>query len=108
MGGRIAQATIGNLPDMLLGGKPVVIDFWASWCRPCHVMAPILRVLSKEFDGEIIFAKVDIENNRDLAAQFYIKTVPTLVLIRNGKEWDRISGVRSRADLRKIIVKLTS
>ena len=108
MGGRIVHATIGNLPDMLLSGKPVVVDFWASWCRPCHTMAPILRALAKEFESEILFAKVDIENNRDLAAQFNIKSIPTLVLIRNGKEWDRISGVRSRSDLRKIIGKLAS
>jgi thioredoxin 1 len=108
MGGRIVQATIGNLPDILRSGKPVVVDFWASWCRPCHVMAPILRGLAKEFESEIVFAKVDVENNRDLVDQFKIKNIPTLVLIRNGKEWDRISGVRSRSDLRKMIGRLDS
>jgi thioredoxin len=108
MVGRIIQATIGNLRGILQGAKPVVVDFWASWCRPCHVMAPILRGLAKEFESEIVFAKVDVENNRDLVDQFKIKSIPTLVLIRNGKEWDRISGVRSRSDLRKIIGRLAS
>jgi thioredoxin len=108
MGGRVVQATIGNLPDLLRSGKPVVVDFWAGWCRPCHAMAPIIRALAKEFDEQVIFAKVDVENNRDLAAQFNIKSIPTLILMRHGKEWDRLTGVKSRSDLRKVIGKLTS
>ncbi|MGA8903898.1 MAG: thioredoxin [Candidatus Bathyarchaeia archaeon] len=108
MGGRIVQATIGNLPELLRSGKPVVVDFWAGWCGPCHVMAPILRTLAKEFEEQVIFAKVDVDNNRDLAAQFNIRSIPTLVLIRNGKEWDRLTGVKSRSDLRKVIMKMAS
>lgn len=71
-------------------------------------MAPILRSLAKEFDGRTIFAKVDVENNRDLATQFSIKSIPTLVLFRNGKEWDRLTGVRGRPELRKLIEKMSS
>ena len=108
MGGRIVQATLGNLPELLRSGKPVVVDFWAGWCRPCHVMAPILRALAKEFENQIIFAKVDVENNRDLATQFNIRSIPTLVLIRNGKEWDRLTGVKSRSDLRRVMGKMAS
>lgn len=106
MGGRIIQATIGNLPELLRSGKPVAVDFWASWCAPCHIMAPVLRSLSKEFQGQIIFAKVDAQNNKDLTAQFNIKSIPTLVLFRNGKEWDRLTGVRGRSELRKLMKKL--
>jgi thioredoxin len=106
MGGRILQATIGNLLDLLRSGKPVIVDFWASWCVPCHAMAPILRALAKEFESQVIFAKVDVENNRDLASQFKIKSIPTLVLFKNGREWDRLTGVRGRSDLRKLIEKM--
>lgn len=106
MGGRITHATIGNLPALLKSGKPVVVDFWASWCAPCRLMAPILRGLAKEFDGVVSFAKVDVQNNRDLATQFGIRTIPTLVFFRNGKEWDRLSGVRERSELRKLIARM--
>lgn len=108
MGGRIVQATIGNLSELLRSEKPVVVDFWAGWCRPCHVMAPILRALAKEFEKQVVFAKVDVENNRDLATQFNIRSIPTLLLIRNGKEWDRLTGVRTRSELRKLIGKMAS
>lgn len=71
-------------------------------------MAPVLRTLAKEFDDRVVFAKVDIQNNRDLATQFNIKSIPTLVLFRNGKEWDRLSGVRGRSELRKLIERMPS
>ncbi len=106
MAGRTIQATIGNLPELLRNGKPVVVDFWANWCPPCHVMAPILRGLAKEFDGRVTFAKVDVQNNRDLAAQFNIKSIPTLLLFKNGKEWDRLTGFKGRSELRKLIGKM--
>ncbi len=106
MGGRILQATLGNLPELLRSGKPVAVDFWASWCAPCHVMAPILRGLAREFDGRVVFAKVDVQNNRDLAAQFNIKSIPTLVLFTKGKEWDRLTGVKGRSELRKLLEKI--
>ena len=108
MTGRIRQATIGNLQDLLRNGRPVVVDFWANWCAPCHAMTPIMRRLSKEFDEKVIFAKVDIDNNRDLAAQFNVRSVPTLVFFRNGKEWDRLTGTKSHKELRKAIESLTS
>ncbi|MGA2461595.1 MAG: thioredoxin [Candidatus Bathyarchaeia archaeon] len=107
MGGKIHKATIGNLREILRGGKPVVVDFWAGWCHPCHVMAPILRGLAKEYDDRIVFAKVDVENNKDLANQFNIKSIPTMVFFKKGKEWDRLSGVKGRAELNKILEKLS-
>ena len=71
-------------------------------------MAPILRDMADEFDRHATFAKVDVDNNRDLAEQFRIVSIPTLVFFRKGKEWDRVSGVKSRQELRKILKKLSS
>jgi len=105
---RIIQATIGNLPGILRSEQPAAIDFWANWCKPCHVMAPILRDLAGEFEGRVIFAKVDVQNNQDLSDQFNIWKIPTLVFFKKGKEWDRVSGVKTRRELRKILTKLSS
>jgi thioredoxin 1 len=71
-------------------------------------MDPVLRRLAKEFEGRVSFAKVDVTNNRDLAEQFGIISIPTIVFFKNGKEWDRVSGVKSREQLRKILEKLSS
>jgi len=106
MSPRLIQATIGNLRDLLRTGKPVVVEFWANWCAPCHKMAPILGRLVKEFGEQVIFAKVDVDNNQDLAEQFTIRSIPTLILFRNGKEWDRLSGLKSRSELEKIIGRM--
>jgi len=108
LAGRIHQATLGNIRELLQGVKPVVVDFWANWCAPCHVMTPILRDLAERFEDRIVFAKVDVQNSRDLAQQFNVKSIPTLILFREGKEWDRLSGVRSRSELNKLFEKLSS
>jgi len=108
MVGKIHEATLGNLPELLRGENPVVVDFWASWCAQCHAMAPILRDLAEEFEGRVMFAKVNVQTNRDLSAQFKIKSIPTLVFFKRGKEWDRLSGVRSHTELRKLLEKVSS
>ena len=106
MGGRIRQATLGNIRELLQDEKPVVVDFWANWCGPCHTMTSNLRSLSGKFEERITFAKVDVQNSRDLAQQFGVKSIPTLILFRNGKEWDRLTGVRNRSELTKLFEKL--
>ena len=70
-------------------------------------MAPIMKSLAKEFDEQITFAKVDVPNNRDLAEQFKIRSLPTVILFKNGKEWDRFSGLKGRSDIRNLLRKLS-
>lgn len=106
--GRIQKATLGNIRELLHDGKPTVVDFWANWCAPCHVMSPLLRDMADRFKDRIVFAKVDIQSDRDLAQQFGVKSIPTLILFRNGKEWDRLTGIRSRSELTKLFDKLSS
>jgi thioredoxin-like negative regulator of GroEL len=71
-------------------------------------MNPILRRLAERFGDRIIFAKVDVQSSNDLARQFSVSSLPTLILFRNGKEWDRLTGVRSRSELNKLLEKLSS
>ena len=78
-------------------GKPVMIDFWATWCGPCRRLAPIVEELAAEFDGKVIVGKCDIEENTDLTERFGIMNVPTIVFIKDGKEVDRVVGAAAKS-----------
>jgi thioredoxin 1 len=108
MAGRIHQATLGNIREFIHGEKPLVVDFWANWCAPCHVMNPIIRDLAKKFEDQIVFAKVDVQTSGDLAEQFDVTSIPTLILFKKGKEWDRLTGIRKRSELNKLLQRLSS
>ena len=71
---------------------PVVIDFWASWCRPCQMMGPLFEELSKEYEGKFKFAKLNVEENEEMAREFQITGIPCIVLFNKGEEVDRFSG----------------
>lgn len=78
---------------------PVLADFWATWCNPCRMLAPILEELAQEYEGKVKFCKVDVDENADLAVMYGIVSVPTLILMKGGKEVERISGLRSLEEL---------
>ena len=79
---------------------PILVDFWAEWCGPCKMLAPILDELAADYDGRVRFGKVNIDEHRQLAAQFNIQSIPTLLLFNKGQVTEQLVGLRSKKDLK--------
>ncbi|OCG09929.1 thioredoxin TrxA [Gilliamella apicola] len=83
--------------------KPVLVDFWAEWCRPCKAIAPILEEAAQEYGDKVIFAKVNIEENPNIAPKFGIRGIPTLLIFKHGKVVATQVGESSKAQLKSFI-----
>jgi thioredoxin 1 len=93
-----------NFQDVVLKSKsPVVVDFWAQWCAPCLAAAPILEELSKEYDGKIGFAKIDVDSNSPLAVKYGITAIPTMLIFKGGQPVQQILGYRPKKELKKVL-----
>ncbi|MCK5630214.1 MAG: thioredoxin [Nanoarchaeota archaeon] len=82
---------------------PVIIDFWASWCGPCQMMGPVFEELSNDYEGKLKFAKISTEDDPELANQFQIQGIPCLIITKDGKEIDRITGFAPKDILKQKI-----
>ncbi len=95
-----------NFEENVRGSEvPVLVDFWATWCGPCRMIAPIVEEISDEFDGSLNVFKVDVDEAEQIAMQFGIMSIPTLMIFKNGEEQERIVGYRSKEDLTAVIQK---
>jgi thioredoxin 1 len=86
----------------------VLVDFWASWCMPCKLMVPVLNELSEEMDGKVAIAKLNVDEAKATAAKFSVRSIPTLILFKNGKEIHRFVGVKSKDYLLKELDRRTA
>ena len=78
--------------EVLKSDVPVLVDFYADWCGPCHAIAPTIEALSNEFEGKVKFVKVDVDSNQEVASRYEIMSIPTIMLFENGKVEDSIVG----------------
>lgn len=84
---------------------PVLVDFWAEWCGPCRMIAPVVEELANEYAGRLKVAKLNVDENRDTAIQYGVMSIPTLILFKNGQPVERIVGFRPFIDLKNVIDK---
>ena len=100
------EITDSNWEELLKGDKPVVMDFWAEWCGPCRMIAPIVDEAAKEYEGKVVVGKVDIDNNSNITVQFGIRNIPTLLFFKGGELADKHVGAIRKPDVIEKIDKL--
>ena len=94
---RILELDGSNFKDIVSSEEPVLVDFWAQWCGPCRMVAPVLEELADQMDGQVKIAKLDIGSNQDLAVEYDVQSIPTFLLFQNGKVVDRMMGAMPKS-----------
>ncbi|MCX6237472.1 MAG: thioredoxin [Bacteroidia bacterium] len=96
---------MGNFNEIINGNTPVLVDFYADWCAPCKMMAPIMQQVSREMEGKVKVIKVDVDKNEDVARKYQIRSIPTMILFKNGKVMWQGVGVMQADQIKAIIQK---
>lgn len=91
--------TSNNISDILASSQPVLVDFWATWCGPCRVLGPTVDEIATEYDGRAVVAKCNIDDCEEIAVQYGIRNIPTLLFFKNGQVVDRTVGVVSKQEI---------
>jgi len=86
---------------VLKAANPVLVDFWATWCRPCQMVAPILEELTQEYSGKLTIAKLDVDQNQQTAGKFHVMSIPTMIVFKQGKPVANIVGFKPKDKLKQ-------
>lgn len=95
------KITNENFESFKNGNLPLVVDFWATWCGPCKAIAPIIGELAEEYDGKLVVGKCDVEEADDIAMEFGIRNIPTILFFKNGQVVDKFVGATTKAKLQE-------
>jgi len=101
MSEKVAHLTSATFKEAIASSTPVLVDFWAPWCGPCKAIAPILEELAGELDGQLTITKVNVDDHDDIAAQYGIRAIPTMLLFREGQQIDQLVGVMPKSVLKE-------
>jgi thioredoxin 1 len=94
------EITDSNFDELVLKSeKPVVVDFWAEWCGPCRMIGPLINEMSKEYEGKALIGKVNVDQNANVSAQFGVRSIPTVLFIKNGEVVDKSVGAVPKSTL---------
>ena len=90
-----------NFESLKSGNQPLVVDFWATWCGPCRMVGPVISELAEEYDGRIVVGKCDVEENEDIAMEYNIRNIPTILFFKGGQIVDKIVGAQAKARIQE-------
>lgn len=100
------EINTNNIEELLAGGQPVVIDFWAEWCGPCRMIAPVVEELAAEYEGKVIIGKCDVEENDEITMKYGVRNIPTIIFLKDGQVVDKQVGACQKGALVEKIEKL--
>jgi thioredoxin 1 len=100
--GKTVAVNDSNFDELVLkSASPVLVDFWATWCRPCQMVAPILEELTQDYAGKLTIAKLDIDQNQQTAQKYHVMSIPTMIIFKQGKPVVNIVGFKPKDQLKK-------
>jgi len=102
------DVTDANFQELVQGDKPLVVDFWAEWCGPCRIVAPLVEELSHEYEDKVIIGKLNVDENDEVVGQFGVRNIPTILFFKNGELVDKHVGAAPKSALENKVKALLS